>query len=1156
MDRIKLVQIRPFSCFFFLMLFASSVANAQLVELSGPTSGIHTSNTRIRLLPGFYTTGPFHAYITGDLNVQLGSTPSQNVNYIRTKTYKVASATEIINPMVSQQSEMIQYFDGLARPSQTIQTKGSPLGNDIVQHIGYDAYDRETEKYLPYAEQVGNGAFKTAANNTQAQFYSSSGWDASVVKTTAPYAQTVFEPSPLNRVTEQGAPGTVWQPSSARTNIGGRTLLIAYGTNDASTASYGTTGYGVRLWNARTVSGQTYKRNLITTGNYAAGQLSLKIMKDENWTSGNGKAGTTEEYTDRAGHLILKRTFNTDLSVASTYYVYDDPGNLCFVLTPGSDPDSGNISQTALDQFCYQYRYDGKNRLIEKRIAGKGWDYLIYNNRDQLVLSQDSVLHIAGQWAFTKYDVLGREIIRGLYNDASSRVTLENMLNAETVYWENPQTTDIGYTNTAFPRSVSAYFSIRYFDHYTFPGVNDYQYTATTKTNGLLTGSKIYIIGTSKALLSVNYYDDEGRVSKAYKQHYQSGEVNVGNYDEVINTYNFEGMIIAGTRIHHNVNSESITIFTRYDYDHTGRRLRAYEKINNDEEVLISENRYNEIGQLKEKIQGSGRESTSFAYNERGWLIQKTASLFAMQLKYNDGSIPRYNGNVANQLWGIPGNLSNNFTYNYDALNRIISGDTGKGIYEKDIVYDVMGNITNLNRNNTGIQTYEYGANTGNRLNRVRGGVSRLYTYDGNGNALTDGTNTMTYNLLNLPETSKGAVSVSYTYDATGAKLKMTSGGITTDYIDGIQYTAGIADVIQTEEGLARKSGSTYVYEYIITDHLGNNRTSFDIYNNAARTIQHDDYYPFGKVYDSYSLGTKNNYLYNGKELQEALSQYDYGARFYDPIIGRWNVVDPMAEKAMMLSPYSYTDNNPVNNIDPDGMLTFYGEMARSMFVLLQDGATNYDQYQGGSQGDPPKKKSNGYFSSFYKQSKTLRPFEKVGNTWHGWLSSESTLGSDLFNIVSDTYWNVASLMSTDTYVDFYNSQLAYWSSSSEEKGIADANSLSNMIETSATLAPFGAIALDASVVEAGVSTKNFLNFKSNGGYGVKSGNFEIMYGYKNSEGGTIVSYKSSKGTKLRLDFGPVEKGGDNLLHFHTNINGRSNSVHRSLSPFKFGKKM
>ncbi|RZK47953.1 MAG: RHS repeat-associated core domain-containing protein [Pedobacter sp.] len=101
-------------------------------------------------------------------------------------------------------------------------------------------------------------------------------------------------------------------------------------------------------------------------------------------------------------------------------------------------------------------------------------------------------------------------------------------------------------------------------------------------------------------------------------------------------------------------------------------------------------------------------------------------------------------------------------------------------------------------------------------------------------------------------------------------------------------------------------------------------RYTFDINAGAVRKLQEDNYYAFGlrKV----ATAGQNKYLYNSKELQEELGQYDYGARMYDPVIGRWNVIDPLAENFQSLSPYSYTDNNPVNNTDPDGKDIHYGQ--------------------------------------------------------------------------------------------------------------------------------------------------------------------------------------------------------------------------------------
>jgi RHS repeat-associated protein len=82
---------------------------------------------------------------------------------------------------------------------------------------------------------------------------------------------------------------------------------------------------------------------------------------------------------------------------------------------------------------------------------------------------------------------------------------------------------------------------------------------------------------------------------------------------------------------------------------------------------------------------------------------------------------------------------------------------------------------------------------------------------------------------------------------------------------------------------------------------------------------QEVEYYPFGSMFAANNL-QNNLYLYNGKELNnEFFENYDYGARFYDPQIGRWHAVDPLAEKYPNISPYAYVANIPVNFIDPDG---------------------------------------------------------------------------------------------------------------------------------------------------------------------------------------------------------------------------------------------
>ncbi len=130
-----------------------------------------------------------------------------------------------------------------------------------------------------------------------------------------------------------------------------------------------------------------------------------------------------------------------------------------------------------------------------------------------------------------------------------------------------------------------------------------------------------------------------------------------------------------------------------------------------------------------------------------------------------------------------------------------------------------------------------------------------------------------------------------------------------------------LLDYILTPEGELEDLGSLVEFHYNLKDHLGNTRVDFD--KNGIN--QQIDYYPFGMAFNS-SLGGNNKYLYNGKEIQDEelggvnLDWYDYGARFYDPMIGRWNSPDPLAEYYFNMTPYHYVFNNPIRFIDLFGL--------------------------------------------------------------------------------------------------------------------------------------------------------------------------------------------------------------------------------------------
>lgn len=172
-----------------------------------------------------------------------------------------------------------------------------------------------------------------------------------------------------------------------------------------------------------------------------------------------------------------------------------------------------------------------------------------------------------------------------------------------------------------------------------------------------------------------------------------------------------------------------------------------------------------------------------------------------------------------------------------------------------------------------------------------------------------------------------------YIYDANGTKLRkyyyednrLMS---TTDYMGMFVYKDYHIDYIQTSEGHLKWNDhdSLFYAEYFIKDHLGNVRDVITTDPNFSNSLlQVTDYYPFGLEFQDVNT-SDNLQLYNSKELQRdaKLDWYDYGARFYDPIICRWTSVDPMAETSRRWSPYAYCMNNPIRYIDPDGMETGY----------------------------------------------------------------------------------------------------------------------------------------------------------------------------------------------------------------------------------------
>ncbi len=766
-------------------------------------------------------------------------------NYITTYQYQQSGATgvETAKELVTISTT---YFDGLGRQKQAVVKQNSPLGYDMVQIIKYDDIGRVAKEYLPYTEGI-NGHIKPNAESQQISFYQTQ----PDIDHDVAFAEKIFEPSPLNRVLEQGAPGAAWQPDKV-TPANGKTIKFGYYVNKTIDV--------VKILDIN-VSGQ-----LIWSANYDEDQLIKNVTTDE-------EGHVVEEYIDKRGRTILKKVESDNAAYpwAQTYYVYDDFGDLRYVLPPEAVKEMGNptlphnLSATLLANWAFQYEYDSRHRMIKKKVPGADTVYMVYDARDRLVLTQDGNQRLKHEWIFTKYGVLNRPVATGIYTDLVN-TTLKTMQDSVNTYYSNLTNEQAwyesrgavvhGYDNKSFPQLTDAdtYLTLTYYDDYSFPHAANYSFVPALghtlpfdKVKGRITGTKTKVLdGTSTWLESVTYYDARYRVIQAQTENL------FNTIDIVSNRYDFVGKVLETATRH-----ADQTILRSFDYDHAGRLTSIWhELIDNGVShgrKLLAHNEYNELGELIEKNLHSEDNGTSFAqsvdyrYNIRGWLtsinnaqLDGTAAnnvdagqptdYWGMELGYNDAlsgiaATPTFNGNISAVKWSDDlGASQRGYAYTYDPMNRLEGADhqvlgianaapfdmsIGDGVTSG---YDLNGNIMALTRKDkTGTDldalTYTYAGNqllhvtdAGNESEGFRDGTNPGddYQYDNNGN-MTEDLNkeitSITYNHLNLPDKVEKDASnyILYTYDATGIKLRQQvyEGGTlskTTDYIGEFIY--------------------------------------------------------------------------------------------------------------------------------------------------------------------------------------------------------------------------------------------------------------------------------------------------------------------------------------------------------------------------------
>ncbi|WP_418537906.1 DUF6443 domain-containing protein [Odoribacter laneus] len=844
-------------------------------------------------------------------------------------------------------SEDITYYDDLGRPGQSVDIMASPAGGDIVTPIYYDNVGRSDSRiYLPYVLPNNRGAYDEDSVFRQSDFYSS----LYAGEGDYAYNENVYEASSLNRVKEAWNAGKVFRENLKKT-------IYTYGLNQAHDV------YLLSLNDEGTLSVEGY---------YVRGHLEKQTVE-------NTDGYRTESFTDREGHTILERNYGREAVCLETYRVYDTSGRQVAVISPeGSCKLSVGKSYVWTDpvmsSYSYFYRYDGRDRLIEKKLPGAEKEYFVYDRGDRVVLWQDGNLREAGKWKFSVYDGLGRlKEERMLVND-NDRNGFQHLFDSERGFtlssvgtllheyrYDTYESGDPSYVEVSFNDllegniSYSSFSDIIDKDNVFTGGLVSPEYIV--RPCGLLTWEKEAILENDNTISGylerAFYYDKRGRLLQTVSR-YPDGGVHY-----VVNSYDFKGDVIRREECSRLWNMPSLTLVNTYSYDNRSRLQKIEVNLNNKATAEVCYE-YDLLGRACKRIYGDSVCLETLCYNLQGWLTELLSPAFRMNLRYYDpqlsGSIASYTGNISEWSWNQGSNPVFAYSFAYDNYGRFKDARSfSKGIQtnqytEYNLRYDRNGNIKLLmrcdgNGKNVADYTYRY---AGNQLVGIAENLNQLvsspdtglvaasdrpdYVYDLNGNLKIDNRRGLNYqyNYLNLlSEASRSGVpQARYCYTAGGEKLGVADpSGRGYDYRGSFQYLRDGSSLtlegVLFGEGRISAGSNGYKAYYYLKDHLGSIRAVID---SAGNVCERNDYYPFGLEHQrgDYPQLVENRLKYNGKEKQYVgdLNFLDYGARLYDKDLARWFVLDAMQENYPSWSPYTYCLNNPLKFVDPTGQYT------------------------------------------------------------------------------------------------------------------------------------------------------------------------------------------------------------------------------------------
>ena len=776
------------------------------------------------------------------------------INFIRSWDAVAPESSEVninVTTAVTRFKMSTQYLDGLGRPIQKVIKKGSlttdpvnPVSSqnaiDAISTNVYDELGRESLQYLPFIATASGGNTSTIDGFFKHNpLYQQANFSATQYPgETFFYSKTLYETSSLGRVKEIYAPGNNWVGTIGTM---GRSIKSGYYFNTATDA--------VRMWtvgNAATGFFGSYS----STTTYPAGTLHKNITTDE-------KGKQVIEFKDKDGLLVLKKvqlTAAVDAGAGSgptgwlcTYYIYDNLNRLRCVIQPKGVEligVSGPLSDiTILDEQCFRYEYDRRNRLIMKKVPGAGEVYMVYDTRDRLIMTQDANMRALNKWTVTLYDNLNRPVQTGLllntFNNKTFALHLEAAYNSFTYPFTNISTPAITFWEYLTKTGYDDYNSLpvasgltasmdNSFNTSTYGIVSPYNAspdyaqqiptTPSAKTKGLVTWTEIKILGTTPSYgYKVFFFDDKLRTVQVKSKNI------TGGLDIIITQYNWSGqpIIVIEKQEKAQAPAQTSVVVTKLTYDELGRLVKTDKKIQNSlvngntlpgAYTTVSKNEYDALGQIKKKnlgnkpgaIAGTPLVKQDHEYNIRGWLLSVNKGFisaasnndqyFGFELGYDKNPSfagtwagLQFDGSISGTIWKSEGDQQRRkYDYTYDAANRLTGADFNQYV-------SGAGTAAVFNKTSAGInfkvENLNYDAN-GNILSMRHYGLKfsgsgviddMIYTYLPKSNKLLN-----VKDFVNDPNTRLGDFKTTINHPQNTAKSNATTSAaltLITDYV-------------------------------------------------------------------------------------------------------------------------------------------------------------------------------------------------------------------------------------------------------------------------------------------------------------------------------------------------------------------------------------